>query len=157
MRESLRKKEQREAIEKLRELVKPGDTVYTILRHVSRSGMSRVIDAVIQTEDGPMNIGWLFARAAGLRFDPDHGGVVMDGCGMDMGCSLVYEASRRIWPSGFGCPGESCRSNDHGNGDRSYIAHGALIGRIQADAENREDCVRHWHRDGGYAIKHQWL
>ena len=38
--------ERDEAIANLREILKPGDTVYTILRHVSKSGMSRVIDAV---------------------------------------------------------------------------------------------------------------
>lgn len=33
-----------EAIQELRNILKPGDRVYTILRSVSRSGMSRCID-----------------------------------------------------------------------------------------------------------------
>ncbi len=36
-----------ENAEKLLELIKPGDTVYTVLRHCSSSGMFRVIDLVI--------------------------------------------------------------------------------------------------------------
>lgn len=35
------------ACAELRKLLKPGDTVYTVLRHVSSSGMFRVIDLVI--------------------------------------------------------------------------------------------------------------
>lgn len=39
-----RETERQEAIQHLRELIKPGDKVYTVLRHVSRSGMTRGID-----------------------------------------------------------------------------------------------------------------
>lgn len=41
------KTEKLEAIAQLRKLLKPGATVYTILRHRSASGMSRVIDLAI--------------------------------------------------------------------------------------------------------------
>jgi hypothetical protein len=37
-----------EAIAQLREWIKPGDTVYTIVRHVSRSGMQRTIGVVLR-------------------------------------------------------------------------------------------------------------
>ena len=36
-------KERDEARARLREILKPGDTVYTVLRHVSASGMSQVL------------------------------------------------------------------------------------------------------------------
>jgi hypothetical protein len=39
-----KERQKAEAIVHLREVLKPGDTVYTVLRHVSRSGMSRNID-----------------------------------------------------------------------------------------------------------------
>lgn len=39
-----RDKERLEAIEHLRTMIKPGDTVHTVLRHVSKSGMTRGID-----------------------------------------------------------------------------------------------------------------
>ena len=41
------KQERQDAIERLRSMLAPGDSVYTILRHVSRSGMSRSISLVI--------------------------------------------------------------------------------------------------------------
>lgn len=40
------KQEREEAVAQLRKMLKPGDTVHTILRHVSKSGMSRRIDLV---------------------------------------------------------------------------------------------------------------
>lgn len=45
------KSERDEAIAELRKFLKPGQTVYTILRHRSTSGMSRVIDLCIPMED----------------------------------------------------------------------------------------------------------
>lgn len=41
------KTEKLEAVAQLRKMLKPGSTVYTILRHCSASGMSRVIDLAI--------------------------------------------------------------------------------------------------------------
>jgi hypothetical protein len=35
------KEEKERALKRLHELIKPGDTVYTSVKHVSRSGMSR--------------------------------------------------------------------------------------------------------------------
>jgi hypothetical protein len=137
------KAECEDAIERLRTLLQPGDIVYTILRHVSRSGMRRVIDAVIQTENGLMPIGWLIARALGDRFDHDHGGVVVGGCGMDMGYHLVYAVGHALWPKGHGCAGEKCPSNEHTNGDRDRTPH--------------SEVRPHWHSDGGYALKQRWL
>lgn len=43
--------ERQDAITKLREWIKPGDTVYTILDSVSRSGMSRHIRVVLPQKD----------------------------------------------------------------------------------------------------------
>ena len=42
------KKEVQEAFDTLRKMLKPGDTVHTILDNVSRSGMSRNIRVVVQ-------------------------------------------------------------------------------------------------------------
>jgi hypothetical protein len=43
--------ERAEAASELRKLLKPGQTVYTIMRHCSASGMSRVIDLAIVVPD----------------------------------------------------------------------------------------------------------
>lgn len=92
--------ERAEAIETLRKSLKPRDTVYTILRHVSRSGMSRSISAVIVRDGEIVEIDWLVCRILGLRFDSNNGGAKLSGCGMDMGFHLVYELGSALWPDG---------------------------------------------------------
>lgn len=127
-----------EAILKLREMLPPGSTVKTILRHVSRSGMMRSISPMIDGED----YSWLVGRALDMRFDQKNGGLRIGGCGMDMGFALVYNLSQVLYPKGFSCIGEDgplgrCPSNDHSNGDRDYTPH--------------------MHGSGGYALRHRWL
>lgn len=143
-----------EAVAKLRDLLPPGSTVYTILRHVSRSGMSRSISAVAIREDGGVwELDGLVSRALGMTLDRNRGGVKMGGCGMDMGFALVYDLAYTLYPKGFGCIGEKCRSNDHSNGDRDYTPHGHRGPRYDGTKES----LAHWHNSGGYSISHRWL
>lgn len=94
--------EKAEAIKQLREWIKPGDTVYTILDHVSSSGMSRAIRVVLPytRDDGTIDHihpNWAIGKALGLRHWKRHGreqdALVVGGAGMDMGFHLVYELS----------------------------------------------------------------
>jgi len=128
------KSDQQEAIERLREMLSPGDTVYTILRHVSRSGMTRIIDPVILGKDGAYHLGWLVSQALDEPYDRNREGVKVSGCGMDMGFALVYDLSGTIFPDGFDCIGKGCPANDHVN--RVETTH---------------------HQAGGYALRHKWL
>lgn len=121
------KNEQQEATAELRKLLKPGDTVYCILRAVSRSGMSRVIDLLIQTKQGPRTLGHLAARVVDMPFDRDRGGVKVGGCGMDMGFHLVYGLAYAIF------------KND------------PRLKKWQAKQSERGP------RDPGYALSHRWL
>ena len=129
--------EQTEAQDQLRAILKPGDEVRTILRHVSRSGMSRSISVIVSNGDGVRDISWLIARAGLGRFDRKYDGIKVGGCGMDMGFSLVYNLSRALYGDSFVCVGEGCPSNDHSNGDL--------------------DRTPHKHSDGGYALTQRWL
>ena len=127
-----------EAIATLRETLKPGMTVYTVLRSVSRSGMSRNIDLFVIEDKAPCNITWLAAKATGYSTDAS-GALKMGGCGMDMGFHAVYELSRVLYPDGFNCIGSGCPANDHSN-------------------EPRHQHVASWtHSDGGYAIGQRWM
>ena len=146
--------EQAEWAEKLRRILKPGDTVDTVLRHVSRSGMSRRIDLYARTENGPMFITGMAAAAMGMRWDRNKGGIVVGGCGMDMGFHLVYNLSYTLWPKGFDCIGEGnrCPSNDHSN-RVTPPDHACKGNGYCTDLE----CVPWLHKDGGYALRHNWL
>jgi hypothetical protein len=77
----------------LHKVPQPGDTVHTILRHVSHSGMRRRID-FYAIKNGEMvclsghvaNVLDSVSRGSGPRSE----GLIVDGCGQDMGYSVVY-------------------------------------------------------------------
>ena len=141
------KAEQTAAIETLRTYYKPGDTVHTLLESMSRSGMSRSIRVVLPVQEPDRRTGrpsidflhpnHLVAVALGLRRSKSGDGVILGGCGMDMGFALAYELSHALYPTGYECIGQGCPSNDHSNGDRDYTPHR--------------------HAEGGYALRHRWL
>ena len=131
--------EKEEAIKILRKYLPAGSEVYTILKHVSRSGMSRDISCVMTTESltykGKQiinNLDYYISKA--LDWPLNDKGIRVGGCGMDMGFHLIYSLSRILYPNGFDCIGDNCPSNDH---------------------FNRED-NKH-HKDGGYALIQKWL
>lgn len=75
--------------------VKPGVKVYTILRHVSSSGMSRDISLVIGDGNDIADITYYAAHALGDKLieSKGHRAIRQNGCGMDMGFNLVYNLS----------------------------------------------------------------
>lgn len=85
--------ERDEARSELRALLEPSDTVYTVLRHVSPSGMMRVLDIFIMRDNRPRRITWTAAQAIGATYNRKREGLQMGGCGMDMGFAAVYELS----------------------------------------------------------------
>lgn len=72
----------------LRAVLAPGDSVWAVLRHVSASGMSRRIDFYAIKDGRPV---WLSGYITGLLSYKIHkrGGLVVTGCGMDMGFHVV--------------------------------------------------------------------
>jgi hypothetical protein len=125
-----------ESRKRLQALIKPGDTVFTELLSVSSSGMTRHIKPFVIIDNRPVWIGGLVSNVLGYRLD-DRGGVVVGGCGSDMGFEIVYNLSWELFKDGFECIGEKCPSNDHSNGDRDYSPH--------------------HHKEGGYCLRHKWL
>jgi hypothetical protein len=149
--------EKQEAKERLLAIgIKPGDTIYTKLVHVSRSGMYRVIDMYVIKDNIPLRISW----SAGTLlegYDQKHEGAKASGCGMDMGFHLVYNLGYALFGDGFGCIGDKCPSNDHSNGDRDYTPHMSDVDIIGADGNACNCHKEHWHKTGGYALKHAWM
>ena len=137
-----------EAIEHLRAELTPGRVVYTKITHVSRSGMSRSIECYLaQGRDNLTDITWQVARATNSRIDNNHGGIVIGGCGMDMGFALVYGLGRTLYPNGVPCTGSRehdtdaprCKSNEHVN---------------DATVPYSRDVI---HKDSGYALNQVWM
>lgn len=112
----------------LRKRLKSGDTIYTVLRHVSASGMTRHIAFVLQrgTRKEPVELhpNYAIATILGYRQAKD-GSLIVSGCGMDMGFAVVYNLGATLWPKGTKKP------------------HGTRNGEPDSD--------------GGYALKHRWL
>lgn len=117
------------AREMLRKFLRPGDTVYTVLRHCSRSGMTRHIDLYKLEKNDRIYLSGYAATVMGDSRSRD-GAIVVGGCGMDMGFHLVYNLGRTLFPKGF-----KLRKGQRGrNGDTSGFDN-----------------------DGGYALNHRWL
>ena len=149
------KEETAEAIGRLLSELTPGRTVYTKITHVSRSGMSRSIECYLaQGRDNLTDITWSIARATNARLDPRHGGIIMGGCGMDMGFALVYNLGRTLYPNGVPCTGSRgydpdtyatiqdpprCKSNEHVNDSTLPYSRDVI------------------HQNGGYALNQVWM
>ena len=124
-----------DAIKYLREMIHAGDTIFTVLTHVSSNGMSRNIKVIAYDARqkghayGIRNISWVVADALGLSVKND--AVKIGGCGMDMGYSIVYSLGSVL----FGNGEEVAKLGYHTgrNGDKG--------------AET----------DGGYCLRHAWL
>jgi hypothetical protein len=87
------KKEREEAIGKLKEILQEGDTVYTILRHVSRSGMLRHISCLVIKDNEPLLLDYWVAKSLDRKLAKTGEGIKESGCGMDMGFHLVHSLS----------------------------------------------------------------
>lgn len=91
---------QEQAKDELREILSHGDTVFCVLRHVSASGMSRTIDFYVIKENRPLWLTGYIGAALGYKRGKHDRGLVISGCGMDMGFHVVYCLASELWPKG---------------------------------------------------------
>jgi len=75
--------------------VTDSSTVYTVLRSVSASGMTRAISLLVANGDKIEDITYYAAHALGDKLIERNGSraIRVNGCGMDMGFHLVYNLS----------------------------------------------------------------
>lgn len=118
---------QKEAVKELQKILKPMDTVYTILKHTSSSGMSRVIDCYVIKKNYPVWIGYKMSKALEYKWNVDKRGLNVRGAGMDMGFAIVYNLARVLFKGGDG------KTITGRNGDKKP------------------------EKDGGYLLKQAWL
>lgn len=151
-----KEQEKQEAIEELKKFIKPGDTVFTVLRHVSRSGMSRAIDLYVMQDNEPWRISWTAAKLL-EGYDKTHEARKAGGCGMDMGFHLVYTLSRILFRDNYFCTGEGCSSNDHVN--RDTHPEGTCLDHVKRENGvcKNKNCKPWKHSDAGYALKQKWM
>ena len=83
----------------LRDMLGDKPNVYTILRSVSSSGMSRQISLKISHKGEIIDITYLAARIMGDKLSEKlgHNTIRVNGCGMDMGFHLVYGLSSILY------------------------------------------------------------
>lgn len=174
-----KQREMEEQKKELRKIVKPGETVYTKLCHVSKSGMYRVIDTYVMKKNQPRRISWSTAIVTDMGYDRKHEGVKASGCGMDMGFSVVYNLSHALYGHGYKCRGKGkCPSNYHTNHHNQVRCKNWCFPDREErkrfyDVENgRQECTACEggyipnpdgperfdlvHKDG-YALNHRWL
>lgn len=143
-----------EAIAQLREWIKPGQRLYTVLRHVSRSGMQRTIGMVLIDADGTLrHPNYAVSVALGYPLDKNRDGVRVNGCGMDMGFEVVYNLGRALFPDGYGV-----ESSGIGAPVRPESKlHAAQLAHAGYTFRGRNGDASGWDNDGGYALKHEWI
>lgn len=99
--------EKQEAIVELKRLFEKSNQIFTICRHVSRSGMSRDISFMIFINNQPYHLNFLInkvlntTRAMGSRMaSGDNSALRVNGCGMDMGYHIVNSLSVALYCEG---------------------------------------------------------
>lgn len=93
------------ALAKLHEILSPQAPVYTIVRHVARSGMQREISAyAVDPRDGDLtSLDYYITKITSWKIGK-HGGLVVGGSGMDMAYHVVYTVGSLMWPNGTSLP-----------------------------------------------------
>ena len=124
------KTEIEEARTQMLKWLKPGDTVHTILDHVSSSGMSRNIRVVILRDGEEIHPNHSVSVLLGLPRAKHGNGMRIGGCGTDMGFEIVYNLGRVLFPEGF---------------------------KVKKGMRARNGDTSGYDKDGGYALKHRWL
>ena len=148
------KQDQIEAINDLRELIKAGDTVYTILRHCSASGMTRWLDMYVMRDNKPRRITWTAARAVGWTYDTSRDALKVGGCGMDMGFHAVYVLSSYLFREGFGIEGTDALGRKVRPLTKAKAAKAVERGFV---FRGRNGDASGWDNDGGYALNQEWM
>lgn len=151
--------EVRESYELLRKWLKPGDTVYTVLDRVSRSGMSRDIRVVLLAcENGQavdMHPNHAVACVLGYPRATRGDGMRVGGCGMDMGFHIVHSLGYALFgkevQEATGAEADALRKAIY-EADKFYWHQG---GKKKAPDWTKPG--REWFGGAGYALKHRWL
>ncbi len=84
------------AKDQLISLLQDTDTIYTVLRSASKSGLSRSISFFIIKNGDIHYINHDIAKLLGYRFNKFFDGLIVKGCGMDVGFHVVHTLLREL-------------------------------------------------------------
>tara|TARA_Y100000004_G_C8791526_1_gene359459 strand:+ start:39 stop:350 length:312 start_codon:yes stop_codon:yes gene_type:complete len=85
----------------LKKYLKKGETIYTISRHVSKSGMLRHISFYIMRDNQPYCIDGNVAKVLDMKFNKNNDALKVSGTGMDMGYHIVHNLSMALFDDGY--------------------------------------------------------
>lgn len=102
-------------------------TIYCKVKHISRSGMYRLMDFYVSSKDGIQCINWYIEKLGTYKRKKNDYSIAVSGCGMDMGFAVVYDIGQTLYP----------------NGDEKTIT-----GRNGSKTPETS---------GGYLLKHEWI
>ena len=89
-----------EALDMLRDWIKPGEHVFSVWRGTSASGMTRWFDFYLIQNNQPHRLTALMCTALGYTYDTKREALKTQGCGMDMAFNAVYSLGMALWPDG---------------------------------------------------------
>jgi hypothetical protein len=93
--------ERNEAITSLREFLPRGTTVYTLLRHVGASGMTRHLDLYVVAHGEILRITWSIAAAIEGTYAKPREALLVKGCGFDVGHHVMERLSHALYGEGL--------------------------------------------------------
>tara|TARA_Y100000114_G_scaffold149361_1_gene163424 strand:- start:599 stop:1033 length:435 start_codon:yes stop_codon:yes gene_type:complete len=76
-------------------------TIWALCRHVSSGGATRVLSFFVVKDNTIICIDWFLQDFLGYKPHKKIDGVVVKGCGMDMGFHTVYSLSRKLYDDGY--------------------------------------------------------
>ena len=85
----------------LKKYLKKGETIYTISRHVSKSGMMRHISFHIMRDNYPCSINAYIADVLDMKFNKNNDALKVSGGNMDMGYHIVHNLSMALFNDGY--------------------------------------------------------
>ena len=84
-------------IEELQNEFKNGKDIFCVLRHVSKSGMQRAISLFYVKHNDLVNFDYSVQKICNYKFNKLHGGITVNGCGMDMGYHIVANLEFKLF------------------------------------------------------------
>jgi hypothetical protein len=147
--------DRKEAVRELRKLVKAGGSVFTILRHVSSSGMSRVIDLIIVVPEYDNTYPLKPASAAKFEGERDYSAKPKRKLRGYRPRSIGYLAAKAMGDT-FDRDRQGIKVGGCGMDMGFHLVYN--LGRTMFPKGTKKGAHGDSSvRDGGYALDHKWL